>query len=285
MLVSYKDAEYWVGHNVTNHHKFSTVDESLQYLSWRNSQYYRYDTLMSTEGYDDQVIIDYGCGPGHDLVGLGHYSKPKKLYGLDVSTTSLEEAKSRLNLHGINAELIQISVNDKRLPFEDNSVDYIHSSGVLHHIPNYLEVLKEFKRILKPGGTIKIMVYNYNSIWLHLYVAYIKQIVENIGQNEAIENVFSKTTDGPDCPTSYVFKPDEFISICSQIGLSCNFLGAAISIFELSLLPKRFDALMDLRFPKQHRDFLLSLSFDQHGCPLYENDVAGIDACYLIHKS
>ncbi|MBA2648875.1 MAG: class I SAM-dependent methyltransferase [Legionella sp.] len=285
MLATREDINYWTEHNVTNHIKFSEVQASLNYLHWRNSQYLGYDQLMSTQGYDDKVVLDYGCGPGHDLVGLGYYSKPKKLYGLDVSQTSLHQAKIRLDLHEIDAELIQINTGESVLPFDDNSIDYIHCSGVLHHIPNYKVVLKEFKRIMKPDGTMKIMIYNYDSIWLHLYVAYIKKIVEELYKNHDLLYAFSKTTDGPNCPTSYVFKPEVFVDLCNKEGLSCNYLGSAISLFELSLLPKRFEALMNINLPKEHRDFLLSLKFNEQGCPIYNNSIAGIDACYYIHKN
>src|SRR3712207_7349439 len=39
-------------------------------------------------------------------------------------------------------------------------------------------ILSEFRRVLKPGGRAQVMVYNENSLWMHLYVAYLKMIVE-----------------------------------------------------------------------------------------------------------
>ncbi|WP_425319531.1 methyltransferase domain-containing protein [Candidatus Coxiella mudrowiae] len=40
---------------------------------------------------------------------------------------------------------------------------------LFHHIQNPEKVLNEFKRILKLGGSIRVMVYNYNSLWVHLH--------------------------------------------------------------------------------------------------------------------
>ena len=68
--------------------------ESERYLEWRNDQYFKYDELMPVTGKDGRVILDYGCGPGHDLVGFGLRSKPTRLIGMDVSTSSLAEADS-----------------------------------------------------------------------------------------------------------------------------------------------------------------------------------------------
>ena len=48
----------------------------------------------------------------------------------------------------------------KRLPFKDNTFDLIYASHVLEHIPWYKteEVLKEWVRVLKPGGILEIWV-------------------------------------------------------------------------------------------------------------------------------
>lgn len=64
-------------------------------------------------------MLDYGCGPGNDLVGFGVYSKPARLIGMDVSVSSLDEAKHRLALHGIEAELHKIDVGMARVPLDD----------------------------------------------------------------------------------------------------------------------------------------------------------------------
>src|SRR5262245_30130033 len=105
---------YWTRHNVTGHRVFSSVAESLAYVDWRNDQYVGYIDLMPVTGWGDAVILDFGCGPGNDLVGFGTLSKPAKLIGMDVSTTSLTEAESRLQLHGIRAELVKIDERDDR---------------------------------------------------------------------------------------------------------------------------------------------------------------------------
>src|SRR5262245_40033991 len=153
---------YWTDHNVNNHQRVTTISESLAYFDGRNDQYPGYIDLMPVRGQDGRVVLDYGCGPGHDLVGFGHYSRPARLIGIDIAQSSLAEAKLRLDLHCIKADLIHITEADERLPLDDVSVDYLHSSGVVHHARDPHHVLREFRRVLKPGGVCRIMVYNYN---------------------------------------------------------------------------------------------------------------------------
>ncbi len=276
--------KYWEDHNVTQHKEFLTVAESLNYLDWRNDQYPGYIELMPHRNFDNLTILDYGCGPGHDLVGLGTFSKPKKLIGADVSRVSLEESKKRLNMHKIEADLIAIDPKKSQIEIPENSVDYINCSGVLHHIDDEKSVIKEFHRILKPGGTGRIMIYNYDSIWVHLYVAYTKKICDPSFKDLSLKQAFTKTTDGINCPIAKCYTPEEFIKILQESGFEAKFCGAAASLFELSLIKDIPVALMHQDLPAESRKFLLDLTYDSKLIPSWKNNVAGIDAVFEIRK-
>jgi SAM-dependent methyltransferase len=279
---SNSSSQYWTRHNVTSHQNFSCIEESLEYFHWRNDQYFNYIELMPVDGCNGKTVLDYGCGPGHDLIGFGTYSKCKRLVGVDVSPSSLAESEARINLHGIHAETVLIPNDTTRLPFEDASFDHIHSSGVLHHTPDPLAILKELKRVLSPGGTVHVMVYNYDSIWMHLYVAYKRSIAEGLYSGESLRDQFRRSTDGEDCPISNCYRPAEWIALCESAGFVANYLGAAISMHETSLLPLRFAAIQDRRLPSESREFLKDLQFDEKGYPKYAGNYAGVDACYRL---
>ena len=278
-------SEYWTEYNVTTHKQFRSSEESLEYLNWRFDQYPNYENLMPCKGFDDKVILDYGCGPGHDVVGFIEQSKPKMVIAMDVSSISLEETRNRIKLH--NAENVEINliVEKEGIDLADNSIDYIHSSGVLHHTPNLPEILSEFKRIIKPDGIIRIMVYNYHSIWAQLYVPYILQIENGIDTDLTHSEAFKRSTDGINCPISNCYTPDDFLDICKKSGLVGKFLGAGISIDELDWITNyRTKAIRDQRFPKKHRDFINQIAFDDKLRPLYKGEIAGIDAVYELKK-
>lgn len=280
-----RSKKYWTQHNVTLHKKFTTKAESLEYFHWRNDQYFQYIDLMPVAGFDGKSVLDFGCGPGHDLIGFGTYSNCARLVGADVSTSSINETKSRLQLHGINAEAKALDSRSIRLPFEDAEFDHIHTSGVLHHTADPIAILSELRRVLKPDGTMNIMVYNYDSIWVHLYVAYERTIVNKLYGDESLHEQFRHSTDGEDCPISNCYRPAEWISICRQAGLNARFAGASVSVYELSLLEKRFAAIMNPKLPRESRDFLTSLTFDQNAIPRSNGHVAGIDACFHVTRN
>lgn len=277
-----ENAKYWSDVNVTDHARFQSAEASIEYFHWRNSQYHHYIELMPVTGQDGKAVLDYGCGPGNDLVGFSVYSNPSRLVGMDISLRSIAEAKTRVALHTDRAEVLPIIENDDRIPLADGSMDYVHSSGVVHHAKDPAKVLREFRRVLKPTGKARIMIYNYDSLWLHLWVAYIRQFCENMFPGLGIREAFAKTTDGIHCPIARVYKPQEFIDLVEPCGFKCRYLGAAVSLFETSLLPRRFDALYNIHFPREHRDFLLALTFDDKGFPMYNGTYAGLDACFEL---
>lgn len=103
-------------------------------------------------------------------------------------------------------------------------------------------------------------------------------------KDSSLLDAFRRSTDGEDCPVSRCYKPDEFLSIAQQHGFKGRFKGAAISMTEMKCLGARFDAISDRRLSVEHRDFLSELSFNEKGIPVYQGEVAGIDACYLLEK-
>ena len=68
----------------------------------------------------------------------------------------------------------------------------------------------------------------------------------------------------------------------AQAGFACRHLGNAVSVHELVILPKRFNAIVSPDLEAEHRRFLLGLTFDRRGLPYWGDKAAGIDACYLL---
>lgn len=275
-------AEYWTRHNVTFHKVFGSAEESLSYFHWRNSQYPGYIALMPVAGFDGRSVLDFGCGPGHDLVGFSAYSRCARLVGVDVSATSIAEASSRLGLHGAEVETRLIRAGEP-LPYPDGSFDHVHSSGVLHHLADPAAALGELRRVLKPGGTAHIMVYNFDSIWMHLKVAYLRSLVEGLYPHLPLRERFARSTDGDECPIASCYRPAEFQAVAREAGFTAVFAGAAISLIELALLHRRYEAMMDSRLPAEHREFLESLTFNEQLMPLTGDHLAGIAGVYHLH--
>ena len=285
---------FWAVHTVVGRRlaAVKTAYQDRRYLDWRFSAYPLFREFMDLWGsHDDQTILDYGCGPGNDLVGFLTHTGARKVIGVDISGKALRFASRRLALHRIDpgrVELVCVSDSTEALPIADHSVDYIYCEGVLHHTTNPEAILREFHRVLKPGSQACIMVYNHDSIWLHLYVAYELMILQNRFSGMNVYDAFAKTTDTEACPIARCYRPREFVSLCEDAGFSTEYAGGYFSdlgLHELRLLKKhRQGALRDKRLAQEHRDFLRDLTFDDRGYPLYRGKHAGIGGVYRLHK-
>ncbi len=106
-----------------------------------------------------KYTIDLGCGTGFHLRTLNKYSE--NLIGIDMSFGALKESKKN-----IECDYIVCDVN--KLPFKDNTIDFIWIAGVLHHVPNELNaVIYNISRILNNEGIVlidepnKLNLFNY----------------------------------------------------------------------------------------------------------------------------
>ncbi|MEH7076760.1 class I SAM-dependent methyltransferase [Neobacillus drentensis] len=95
-------------------------------------------------------ILDAGCGTGQTAAYLyQHYFA--KVVGLDINPIMIEKAKIRFQSLNIPIKLIQGSI--EKLPFKDNTFDFILSESVLAFV-NKPAALGEFFRVLKKGGRL-----------------------------------------------------------------------------------------------------------------------------------
>jgi SAM-dependent methyltransferase len=278
--------QYWNQHTV-NSRPFQTVKESLEYLEWRSAQYPMFIELTGLWGdRPGQTVLDYGCGPGNDLVGFLVHARAQRVVGVDVSEKALNLARHRLALHGIEHDritLVRKTDADYSIPLADASVDYISCQGVLHHLSHPQDVLREMRRVLRPGGQVCIMVYNRDSLWFHLYTAYVKMIVEGSLAGLTPEEAFRRNTDGDACPVSRCYAHADFLSVCAQAGFRGQYLGGYLSRHELHCLREHGDAaLADPRLPEPHREFLRSLLRDSNGLPTHSGYLAGIGGVYHL---
>jgi ubiquinone/menaquinone biosynthesis C-methylase UbiE len=272
---------YWTGYTIgVSEHWLVDSKTSLDFFWWRCNQYPGYLELMPVKGHDQLDILDFGCGPGHDLIGLSNYSTPKSLVGVDVSETSVNIANRRLRMDPRfdNFKAVLLEADDV-LPFADASFDYIHSSGVLHHVSNLEGVLLEMKRVLRPGGKVRLMVYNEQSIWRNLYVPYVLQIRNrSIPRDWPIEEAFRVSTDGPMCPISKAYSFESFSAVASQAGFSTSYIGASMSDLENEVWSKyASDANRDLKLNEKYRNFVASVRQEGNTLLMSNGRVAGIN--------
>jgi len=116
-----------------------------------------------------EKILEAGCGTGN--LALKIKERGAKVIGLD----NCQEALNIYRKKDPKAKLILADLKE-RLPFPDNYFDKIASSNTLYAIPQnkQLETLKEFHRVLKPGGKIVIVNPHEKNRISKIYMAGVK---------------------------------------------------------------------------------------------------------------
>ncbi|WP_440997936.1 class I SAM-dependent methyltransferase [Arhodomonas sp. SL1] len=114
-------------------------------------------------------VLEVGVGLGADHQRFAEAGAD--LYGLDLTPRAIEHTQRRVAAFGLSSHL---SVGDvENLDFPDNYFDQVYSWGVLHHSPNTSKAIGEVKRVLKPGGSARVMIYHkWSLVGLMLWTRY-----------------------------------------------------------------------------------------------------------------
>ncbi|MED1468054.1 demethylmenaquinone methyltransferase [Bacillus salipaludis] len=129
-----------------NYDKMNSVISFQQHIKWRK------DTMNRMKVKPGSKALDVCCGTGDWTIALAEAVGPSgEVVGLDFSKNMLKVGQEKVNHLGLN-QIKLIHGNAMELPFPDQSFDYVTIGFGLRNVPDYLQVLKEMNRVLKPGG-------------------------------------------------------------------------------------------------------------------------------------
>jgi len=125
------------------------------------------DLLHSDTFYPEgSRVLEAGCGVGAQTVTLARNSPDAAFTSIDISESSIAEARRALAGAGLkNVNFQPADILDLAFPAE--SFDHIFVCFVLEHLPRPVDALRSLKRVLKPGGTITVIEGDHGSAYFH----------------------------------------------------------------------------------------------------------------------
>ena len=93
---------------------------------------------------------------GLEIGGSAHNSFGLKTRNVDNTDELTCFKQEEIKLCGESLPVDIVSPGDQ-LPLEDNSVDFVISSHVIEHFPDPIKALREWYRVVKPGGYLYII--------------------------------------------------------------------------------------------------------------------------------
>lgn len=124
----------------------NSVISFQRHVAWRKK------TMQLMNVQAGESALDLCCGTADWTIALANeVGEAGKVVGLDFSKNMLSVGQQKVNDLGLK-QVELIHGNAMALPFDDNSFDYVTIGFGLRNVPDYMQVLKEMYRVLKPGG-------------------------------------------------------------------------------------------------------------------------------------
>ena len=139
--------------------RFKSADISEAYAKFRpvypqNVANIILDYMRSKGSLAFDFALDVGCGTGQSTFLLRDHFK--RVVGLDVSETQIQQAKLKSTEYTSTEPAVEFIVGDAHhLPFESSSVDLLTCAMAWHWL-DAVKFYDEAKRVLKPGGCLAI---------------------------------------------------------------------------------------------------------------------------------
>jgi ubiquinone/menaquinone biosynthesis C-methylase UbiE len=148
--------------------------------------------LIPFSELDGKEVLEIGCGTGVHARLLAEAGA--NLSAVDLTPTAVDLTRKRLELHGLSADVREADA--EHLPYEDASFDFVWSWGVIHHSESTENVVREIARVLRPGGTLALMVYHRSSTTYWIQYQLIRGVLGLRLLRESPEQIANRYSDG-----------------------------------------------------------------------------------------
>jgi len=112
------------------------------------------------ERWRGKRVLEIGCGIGTDTMNFARNGA--SVTAVDISEKSLEIARKRAEVNGLADRIRFFHGSAEQLDqvVRPEAFDLIYSFGVIHHTPHPDRVLEQIRNYVRPGSSMKVMVYN-----------------------------------------------------------------------------------------------------------------------------
>jgi ubiquinone/menaquinone biosynthesis C-methylase UbiE len=213
---------------ITEHTRFgeTSIDRVREYWNSRPCNLRHSPEPVGTRAYFDQVearkylvephipgfaqferwagkrVLEVGCGLGTDTMNFARAGA--KVTAVDLSTASLELARQRAEVFGLQDRITFVEANAERLSefVEPAHYDLVYSFGVIHHTPHPDRALDQIRRFFTgPQTTLKMMVY-YRWSWKVFAIV----LKEAHGAFWRLDEVVARNSEAQTgCPVTYTY--------------------------------------------------------------------------------
>lgn len=108
-------------------------------------------------------VLDVGSGPGTITIDIARRVRPGVVVGVDASTEVVASAAGLASSERVDN--VEFRVGDAyALDLGDAAFDVVHAHQLLHHLARPVDALREFRRVVKPGGLLAVRDVDYGGV-------------------------------------------------------------------------------------------------------------------------
>ena len=210
-----KVAEYWNARPCNIRHSPKPVGTREYFDEVERRKYFvepHIPTFAEFDRWRGKRVLEIGCGIGTDTMNFAR--RGARVTAVDLSEQSVQIATRRAEAYGLADRITFYVGNVEELsdvvPLE--AYDLVYSFGVIHHTPHPDQVIRQIRRYMRPGGTLKVMVYHRRS-WKALNIL----LVHGHGRFWALDEILATYSEAQTgCPITYTFLPRDIPTLLDR---------------------------------------------------------------------
>lgn len=166
------------------------------------------------EHWRGKNVLEIGCGIGTDTVSFARHGAC--VTAVELSENSLEIARRHVEVYGLQDQVRfhRGSAEELTTSVPVEPYDLVYSFGVIHHTPQPERAVAQMRYYVRPGSTLKIMVYHRHSwkvFWILLTYGKGRfwQLAERVAEHSEAQS---------GCPVTYTYTRREVRELLEQHG-------------------------------------------------------------------
>ena len=163
---------------------YKRYDMMNSVISFQRHKAWRKDTMRRMNVQKGSKALDVCCGTADWTIALADaVGESGSVFGLDFSKNMLQIGEEKVKEKNLS-NVTLLHGNAMELPFEDNSFDYVTIGFGLRNVPDYMQVLREMYRVVKPGGKVVCIETSQPTlpIFKQVYFFYFRNVMPLFGK-------------------------------------------------------------------------------------------------------
>lgn len=152
-----------------------------------------FDEWIPFERLAEQDVLEIGVGNGSHAQLLAPHCR--RYVGIDLTDYAVQSTQRRFEIFDLQGEIRQMDA--EKMAFADASFDFIWTWGVIHHSANTEHILREMRRVLRPGGRAVMMVYHRSFFYYYIFNGFFRGVIGGgVLKAGSLHRLVQRHTDG-----------------------------------------------------------------------------------------